>query len=328
MLNRRKLFAASLAAVGTAVGQRTWADSWPARPIHLIVPLPPGGSIDYFARAVGEPLARRLGQPIVVENRPGADGRLGMSQLARQPADGYSIGIVSITNVIHPALFKSMAYDIKRDFEPLGMIAESPMVLVVGSAGANLRSVGDLIDLARKAPGQVTYGSSGIGSPFHLSAELLCSVTGVQMLHVPFRGSTQLIQALIGGDVVAAIVPVGPYLPHIRSGRMKALATTLPEGRLSLLPGVPTLNEVLGTDQLSFSGWVGLVAPAGTPQPIVAKFSQELLAVLSDTQFVREKIEAQAYRPLPSTPVQMAEVLRNDLVKYAKAVRDANISAE
>jgi tripartite-type tricarboxylate transporter receptor subunit TctC len=330
MNTRRDWISRSAAVVAACVLPSTMvrAQAWPTRPIHLTVPLPPGGQIDYFARAVAEPLGKRLGQPVVVENRSGADGRIGMAHVARQPAVGYSIAIVSITNAIHPALFSNLSYDITRDFEPIGLIAESPMVLVVGPAAGDVANAKDLVEFARRNPGKVTYGSSGNGTPFHLGAELLSDRTGVQMLHVPYRGTAQLIQALVGGELMSAVVAPGPYLPHITAGRIKALATTLRDGRLALLPAVPTLNETFGVSTLTMNGWQGLVAPAGTPRAVVERYNAELRAIVSDARFVREKVEPQGYRPVGSTPAQMADVIRSDMAKYAKIVADAKIQVE
>lgn len=315
-------------AAGVVSNTGARAQSWPTRPIHLTVPLPPGGSIDFYARAVAEPLSRRLGQPVVVENRSGADGRIGMSYLARQPADGYSLGVASLTNAIHPALFKDIPYDIVRDFQPIGIIADSPMVLVAGPAAAGVRTAAELVQVARTHPDKVTYGSSGNGSPFHLTSELLASKTRVQMLHVPYRGSAQLLQALIAGDVWFGSVSVGPYMPHIAAGRLKALATTLPEGRLPILPDVPALNESLGTNTLSLTAWIGLVAPAGVPPEIVARYNAELRTIVTDAEFDRSKLRPQGYRAIASTPANMTEILRSDIARYAQVVRQARITAD
>jgi len=330
MLTRRRWLAASSASMlaGMLPDGDARAQTWPSRAVHLTVPLPPGGSIDFFGRAVAESLSRRIGQPVVVENRSGADGRIGMNYLARQSSDGYSLGVMSVTNAIHPALFKDMPYDIVRDFQPLGLIADSPMVVVAGPAAGNVLSVADLVDMARTRAGKVTYGSSGNGSPFHLASELLAARTKVQMQHVPYRGSAQLLQALLAGDVWFAAVSVGPYMPHIAARRLRALATTLPEGRLSILPDVPTLNEALGVDGLALTGWIGLVAPAGVSSEIVAGYNSELRAIVADREFVRSKLEPQGYQALPSTPAHMAAVMRLDMARYAQIVREANITAD
>lgn len=331
MLTRREwMMAASLGSFGANIDMARAADSqdWPTRPIHLTVPLPPGGSIDFYGRAIAEPMAQRLGQPVVVENRSGADGRIAMSYLARQPADGYSLAVVSLTNAIHPALFKDMPYDVVRDFEPIGFIAASPMVLLVGPAAEGVTSVAELVRAARNRPGKVTYGSSGNGTPFHLASVLLASLANVQMQHVPYRGTAQLMQALLAGDVWFGSVSVGPYLPQITVGRLKALATTLPEGRLPILPAVPTLNEALGVDTLTLISWIGLMARAGVPPNVVARYSSELRATVNDSEFVKNKLEPQGYQAMTATPAQMGAILQSDIRRFAQVAHEAHITAD
>ena len=221
MIPRRHLLTVAAGAVLPWGG--TLAQDFPNKPMRIVVPLPPGGSYDFLARAISEPLGQRLGQRIVVENRAGADGRIGVGYVARQPADGYTLGIISVTQVIHPALFKEIPYDIIRDFEPVGIIAHTPFLLVTGPGLPGPRTAREYIDLARSKPGTITFGSSGVGSPFHLGGEQLKARLGVDMLHVGYKGTGPLITALLAGEVHSAIVPVGPYLPHIQSGKLLSL---------------------------------------------------------------------------------------------------------
>ena len=287
--------------------------------------MPPGGSYDYLARCVGEPLQNRLGQPVIIDNRSGADGRIGVDFVGRQPADGYTIGIISITNTVHPSLFKEMTYDIVKDFEPIGLIAHAPFVLVVGPS-MQVGSAKDFIDQVRARPGEVTFASSGVGSPFHLGGELLKSTFNVNMLHVPYRGTGPITPALLGGEVKAALVPIGPFISHIKSGKLRALGT-LTDERISVLPDVPTLNESLGVDNLSLIGWLGLVAPAGTPRPVVQKLSDQLQQIVGDARFFEEKLRPQAYERMSSTPDSMEKMIRKDVDRYAQLVREAKIPA-
>jgi tripartite-type tricarboxylate transporter receptor subunit TctC len=326
MIKRRLL----LAAAPALAFPRTWAQlpaNWPTRPVRIVVPLPPGGSYDYLARALAEPIGQRLGQPVVVENRSGADGRIGVGHVARQPGDGYTLGIISVTNVIHPSLFKEIPYDILKDFEPVGIVAHAPFVLVAGPSLTGPATAKEYVEMARQRPGFITFGSSGVGSPFHLGGELLKSILGLDMLHVAYKGTGPLLNALLSGEVHSAIVPVGPYLSHIRSGKLRPLGA-LTDKHIGSLPQVPTLNDLLGQTQLSMISWLGLVAPAGTPRMIVERINSELRATIADPAFLRDKLAVQSYEIMDPSPSAMARVMRNDLNRYAEIVRSAKIPAE
>lgn len=323
---RRRLMAAAVAAT-MLPRLHAQGSAWPLKPLRIVVPLPPGGSYDYLARAVSEPLSQRLGQAVIVENRAGADGRIGVAHVARQAADGHTLAIISVTNVIHPSLFKEIPYDIIRDFEPVGIIAHAPFVLVTGPSLAGPKNALEFVEAVRQKPGAITFGSSGVGSPFHLGGEMLRSALGLDMLHVAYKGSGPLLAALLGGEVHCGVVPVGPYLAQIQSGKLRPLGV-LADRRLSTLPQVPTLNEQLGQTQLSMISWLGLVAPAGTPRPVVQRLNAELRAVVSDPAFIRDKLAPQAYEPMDPSPEAMAQVMRQDLPRYARIVRDAKVPAE
>jgi len=321
---RRLIVGATLAGLSPWAAQ---AQQWPDRPLRFVVPLPPGGSYDYLARALGEPLSKQIGQPVVVENRAGADGRIGIAHLARQPADGYSIGIISVTNVTHPSLFKNIPYDILKDFQPVALVAHAPFVLLAGPALPDVKTARDYVELARRKPGAVTFGSSGVGSPFHIGGEQFKAALGLDMLHVAYKGSGPLATDLLGGQVMSAFAPVGPNLQHIRTGRLRALAT-LTDERLAVLPDVPTMSEALGLPGLSMVSWLGIVAPQGTPAPLVERLNREINAIVRDPQFVRDKLAPQAYEPMTNTPQAMQQLMSRDLEKYAKIIRTAGITAE
>jgi tripartite-type tricarboxylate transporter receptor subunit TctC len=326
MATRRRVLIMGSAALTSGFGIAQERD-WPTRPVRMIVPLPPGGAYDYLARAVSDPLSQRLGQTVVVENRAGADGRIGVGYVARQPADGYTIGIISVTNVIHPSLFKDVPYEILKDFAPLGMIAHAPFVLVVGPGLGNVRTPAEYVQLARQQPGKMTFGSSGIGSPFHLGGEQLKSALGLDMLHVAYKGAVPLLNALLAGEVDSAIGPLGPYMSHINAGKLRALAT-MTDKRVAALPQTPTLNEALGQSKLAMVSWLGFVAPAGTPPVVVARLNKELAAVVSQPSFEREKLVSQSYEPMNTDPSYMAAVMKADFATYARIVRDARIPAQ
>lgn len=328
MPTRREFIAQTLAASAALIVScgGAFAQAWPSRPIRFVVPLPPGGGTDYVARVVAERLQSALGQPIVIENRAGADGRIGAAYVSKQPADGHTFLIVTTASVAHPSLFRNMPYDIFNDFTPVCMVARVPFALVV-TPGLQANSPKEFVALARSRPGEITFGSSGVGSPYHLAAELLKSMAGINMLHVPYRGTGPIGAALLSGEVMSAFAPISPYLSYIRSGKMRALGV-VNAGRTPILPELPTLEEALPLPGYSIDSWFGLLAPAGTPKTIVDRLSGEIARIVRDPQFSKEKLLEQGYEPLGSTPEQAGETMRSLFAKYAKIVRDAKIPAE
>lgn len=302
------------------------AEQWPNRPIRFVVPLPPGGAYDYIARLLADQLRAPLGVPFVVENKAGASTQIGTDFVARAAADGYTILMVANTHVILPHLRSKLPYDPIKSFEAVSLAVETPFVLtVVPSVPA--RSAGEFIDLARARPGSISYGSSGIGSPFHLHAELLRSTTGIDILHVPYKGTAPLIQALLAGEVAAAFVPVGPYLEYINAGKLRPLAL-VGSSRTALLSNVPTMAEAVHIAGYGLDSWLGVLAPAGTPRAIVDRLSSEVSRIVKNQQFANEKLIARGYEPVGSTPQRFLEVMKSDLAKYGKIVREANITPE
>jgi len=328
MTTRRDFIAKTLAASAALVVPcgGAFAQAWPNRPIRLVVPLPPGGGYDYLARVVAEPLQAALGQPIVVENRVGASGTLGAEHVSKQPADGHTLLVISDTHLVHPSLFRNMPYDILRDFTPVSLIAGVPFVLLV-APGVQANSPQEYVALARSRPGEITFGSSGVGSAYHLAAELLKSSVGIDMLHVPYKGTGPVTTALLSGEVMSAFAPIGPMLQHIRSGKLRALGIV--NGyRTSILPDLPTFAEALSLPGFAMDTWIGLVAPSGTPNTIVDRLSGEIARIVRDPQFSKEKLLRHGYEPVGSTPEQMGETMKAHLAKYAKIVRDAKVPAE
>ncbi|OGA00097.1 MAG: hypothetical protein A3H35_14665 [Betaproteobacteria bacterium RIFCSPLOWO2_02_FULL_62_17] len=328
MTTRRKLIAGVLMFL-TVLGMQAGgaaAQAWPSRPIRVVVPLPPGGGADYLVRALAEPLRLALGQPILVENRVGADGRLGVEYVSKQPADGYTCLTVGTTNMAHPALFRNMTYDILKDFTPVGLIIRVPFALVVGP-GVQAGSAQEYVTMARANPGKITFGSSGIGSPFHLAGELLKSMAGIDMLHVPYKGSGPITTALLSGEVMSAFAPLGPFLQQVRSGKLRALGI-LNGYRAAILPDLPTLEEAMSLPGFALDAWVGLLAPAGTPRTNIDRLNREIVRIVRDTQFAKEHLVRQSYEPLGSTPQEMGETMKSALALYAKIVREAKIPAE
>jgi tripartite-type tricarboxylate transporter receptor subunit TctC len=328
MTSRRSFLGSAVLAGAAAVlpGLVLGQPGWPERPMRLVVPLPPGGSYDYLARVLGEEFRRALNQPVVIDNRVGADGRIGIDYVARQPADGYTMGVISTTHVVHPSLFSKIPYDIVKDFEPVGIIATAPFVLVVHPS-VPADSLASYMALARAKPGHLTFGSSGVGSPFHLAGEMFKVMAGVDMLHVPYKGSGPVLQALLSGELMSAFASLGPVLPHIRAGKLRALGI-VDTRRTDLLTNVPTIAEAAPLPGYGMDSWLGLVMPAGTPKAIVERVNAELVRVVRDPKFSEEKLKSQSYDPVGSTPAQMAQVMNSDLAKYAKLVRDARIPSE
>ena len=328
MATRDRIAAVMLAALAALIltAGDAFAQGWPSRPIRFIVPLPPGGGYDYLARVLADPLQASLGQPIVVENRVGASGTLGAEYVSKQPADGYTMLVISDTHLVHPSLMTKLNYDIIKDFAPVSLIAGVPFVLLV-APGVPANSPSEYIALARSKPGEITFGSSGVASPYHLAAELLKSSFGVDLLHVPYKGTGPVTTALLSGEVMSAFAPIGPFLTHIRSGKLRALGI-VNGTRTSILPDVPTLEEALSLPGFALDTWIGLVAPAGTPKPIVDRLSGEIARIVRNPQFSKEKLLQQSYEPLGWTPEQMGVTMKAHLAKYAKIVRDAKIPSE
>ena len=303
--------------------QSAQAETWPSRPIRFIVPLPPGGAYDYIARLLANRLSLALGVPIVVENKPGASAQVGTEYVSRARADGYTFLVNANTHVILPSLFLKLPYDAIKDFEAVSLVVEIPFVLVV-NPNVPVHSAKEFITLAENKQGSLEYGSSGIGSPFHLDAELLKLRTGTNILHVPYRGTGPLIQALLAGEVSSAFVPIGPYLQYINTGKLRPLALA-GSSRSSLLPGVPTIEEAVPLPGYSMNSWIGVVAPAGTPKQIIERMNAEIVRVVKDEQIIKEQLLPQGYESVGSTSEHFMEVMKRDLAMYAKIVKDANI---
>ena len=328
-MNTRRKFIAQIMAVSAVLSVGVGSVSaqiWPSRPIRVIVPLPPGGVADYLARVLAEPLRSALGQPILVENKVGADGRIGVEYASKQPPDGHTFVTIGSSSVAHTALFKNMPYNLVTDFAPVSQMIRTPFVLVVGP-GVRANSPKEYLAFARSNPGKITFGSSGVGSPFHLSGELMKSMAGVDMLHVPYKGSGPLSTALLSGEVMSAFVPIGPFLQHIRSGKLRALGIVTGY-RSRVLPDLPTLAEALPLPGFALDAWIALLAPARTDKAIADRLSGEIGRIVRDTQFSKEYLLRRSYEPLGSTPQELGEVLKAGVALYAKIVRDAKIPAE
>jgi tripartite-type tricarboxylate transporter receptor subunit TctC len=323
VITRRNFLAASAwAAVASAHAQ---SGVYPNRPVKVIVPLPPGGSPDYTARTVAERLQAALGQPFVVENKVGANGAIAREFTARQPADGYTLLMTESSHVMG-ASFGKQSYDPIRDFEPIVLIVNTPFVLAVNSS-LGVNSLNELIALAKTKPGQLTYGSSGIGAPHHFGAEMLRSMTGIDILHVPYKGSANIIPALLSSEISFTVGGINSLLPHFRSGRLKALAVA-GASRTQVMPELPTIAEAGPLPGYAVDIWVGLVGPAGLPRAVVERLNLEVNRMLRDPDFVRDKLLAVGLDPLGGTPQQFGATMKADLEKYAAVAKAANMKVE
>ena len=320
-LSRRTVM---LSLAATVLASPTWADTWPSRPIKWIVPFPPGGPTDIFSRAVAQQLQVALGQPVVVENRGGAGGGVGMQALAKAAPDGYTIGLSTTgTHTINPALYGDrVGYDPIKDFTPLTMAVSYVNMLVI-NANHPAKNLKELVDFARANPGKVSFGSAGNGASNHLSGEVLKMLTGAQMQHVPYRGSALAMNDTISGQITFMFDVLNVAIPQSRSGRVRALAVTSGK-RSPYLPEVPTMEEagVAGYSAAGSDLWFGIMAPAGLPKPVADKLQSELVKVLRSPE-MRQAIRAQFFEPYTSSSEEFLKVIRSDGAKWAKIVKES-----
>ena len=301
------------------------AQPFPSRPVRLIVTSPPGGANDIQSRIIGVRLAERLGQPVVIDNRGGASGMLAAEIVAKAPADGYTLlGGTNSTFSVNPTLFPKVPYETLRDFAPVSVTVMTPHVLLVHPA-LPAKSVQELIALARSQPGRLNYASSGGGSAFHLGMELLKTVAGVQIVHVPFKGSALSVNAMLAGDVQMMLIGMATGLPLAKSGRARVLAVANPK-RSALAPELPTIAES-GVPGFGYESWFGVAAPARTPRPVVARL-HEVVAQALQLSDVLERLAAQGYEVLSSTPSGMADRIRADTRTWARVIRDSGAKPE
>lgn len=293
------------------------AQEWPAKAVRVIVPFGPGSTPDMIGRLIADHLQQRLGQPFVIENRPGASANIGTDAVAKADPDGYTIG-VSLGGPlgINTLLFTKMPYDPARDLALITMLTTQPSVLVVHTS-LRVNSVAELLDLLRKNPGKYNYGSIGNGSLSHLAMEALALKSGTTMVHVPYPGSPQAMTAVLRNDVQMACLPAISVVPHVASGQVKILAVSLPR-RSALMPGVPTLKET-GLD-VEADAWNGLIAPAKTPEPIIAKIHDAVVRAL-DEPSIREKLASQFMEPIPTTPAQFRAKIDADLARWSPIIK-------
>ncbi len=321
-----RLRAAILALIATTLAvfaTSATAQGYPSKPIRIIVPFTAGSATDIMARTIGEKLTAEWGQPVIVENRPGAGGTIGAAQVAKAPPDGYTLLVVATGHVVNPVLYDNIPYDTIGDFTGVIPLATLPSVLVV-AAGSPIKSVADLIATAKAKPGQLNYASAGIGSATHVNSEKFRATTGINVVHIPFKGTPETIAETIAGRVDFMFTPILASLPSIKDGRMRALAVSTAK-RSPILNDIPTVGEA-GVRGFEFNFWVGLLAPVQTPRLIVAQLNQAVGKIMQLPD-VRERMTRLGAEPMVMSPAEFDAYLRSEYATLGKIMRDAGAKA-
>ncbi|QHJ01713.1 tripartite tricarboxylate transporter substrate binding protein [Xylophilus rhododendri] len=322
MLRRALLCAVVVAAASAAVAQEP---AFPAKPIRIIVPYVPGGTTDLLARVVGQQLSERLGQPVLVENRPGVNGMIGADAVAKAAPDGYTLGIASPgTHAANATLYKNVSYDTLKDFTPITLAVSAPMILVANPS-LNAKTVKDVIAAAKADPGGIAYASGGSGSSQHLAMEQFTHMAGIRMTHVAYKGSSNSYTDLLGGRVKLEFDVLPTAMPHVRSGKLLALATASAK-RLPQLPDVPTVAES-GVPGYEATSWYGFVGPAGMPRPVLDKLHAEIVRALQQPQ-VAETLTKAGVLIVGSSPAEFGSFIRSETEKARKVIEDAGIKPD
>jgi tripartite-type tricarboxylate transporter receptor subunit TctC len=320
-MHRRTLLAA---LVVVTLGTTAHAQTYPERAVKLVVPYAPGGSADIVARLITDEWSKALGKAVFIENKAGAGGNIGVDAVAKSAADGYTIGLQTVSLAINPALTPKMPCDTLKDLAPIGMVASSQHVLVVNNA-LPAKDLNELLALAKSKPGKLTYGSAGGGSTFHMSAELFKANASVAIVHIPYRGGGPALTDTIGGQVDMSFPVLSAAQGHVQAGKLRALGVTGSK-RSPLMPNVPTIAEA-GLPNYSFETWFVVFAPAATPKPIIDKLNATLSTVLQSA-VVKERMAREGFEATPSNPAQARTRLETEMPKWSKLVKERGISAE
>jgi tripartite-type tricarboxylate transporter receptor subunit TctC len=322
-LTRRRLVQAIAMTMVLSSGA-VMAQAWPAKPVTLIVPFPPGGTTDVLARALAEKLQHSLGQPVIVESKPGAGATLGADYVAKSKPDGYTLLIGAVHHTIATSVYKKLPYDFQKDFAPITTIALVPNVLVV-NASTPARNVAELVAMAKAQPGKLTYGSNGNGTAQHLIGTQFQNITGTEIVHIPYKGSGPLATDLLGGQITMSFDTVTPVLQHIKAGKLRALGVTTAK-RSSALPDVPTLDEA-GLKGFNIGTWFGVLAPVATPKDIVAKLNAEAVKVIHSPEF-RKRMDEIGAEPVGNSTADMGAQIKGETEKFAKLVKDGKVTID
>ena len=323
---RRSCLLGTLAvAAALALGTAAQAQSYPAKPIRLVVPFTPGGVTDTSGRLIAEQLSKRLGQQVIVDNKPGASGNIGTQMVSAAEPDGYTLLLgFDGTLVINPHVFPKVCFDTVKDFSPIGKIGDAVLILVA-HPGVAAKSLKEVIALSKTQAGGLSYGTSGTGGTPHIAGELLKQRSGANLTHIPYKGGGQALTDVLGGNIPLVYTAIAGAIPHVKSGKLHAVAVSSAK-RASSLPDVPTFIES-GLSDFEINSWVALLAPAKTPKPIVDKLNAELNAVLNDPE-VRERLNGMGISATPGTADKFGEEIKRDLARYGSVVKAANIKAE
>jgi len=313
---------AVVAIVAAAISAAAMGQPYPSKPIRMVVPYPPGGGTDLLARSIAPRLSEKEGQSVAVDNRSGANGMIGGEIVSKSPADGYTLLLATSAEVaLNAAVYEKMPYNPERDFAPVMLLANSPLVLAVHPA-LPAKNVREFIALAKKRPGEITYGSGGAGGPHHIAGEWMKLLAKIDIIHVPYRGGGPLIVDLMGGHLHTSIIALPVVAPYVKAGKVRALAVTSAK-RSAALPDVPTLDES-GLRGLDVSQWWGLLGPAGLPREIVTKLNADLGEIVK-LPATRARMAELGMEPVGSSPAQLGELIHADITKYRKVVKEANI---
>ena len=325
MISTKRWLAAAVAATAALTTPAlTLAQAFPAKPVKIVVPYPPGGTNDIVVRLLAQKLGDSMGQPFVVENKPGASGNLGAEQVARAAPDGYTLLLVTTGHSIHPSLYKNLRYNIKTDLTPVSELTRGPMLVMV-TPSLPYKTVRDVIAAAKAKPGSINFGSAGNGSSTHLATELLSSMAGVKMTHIPYNGSAPAMADVMAGNAQLVMDLMFSALPQVNGGKLRAIAITGAK-RSPLLPNVPTVAES-GVPGFETLAWNGLMAPANTPKPIIDKLNAEIHKAL-DAPEMKERLRAQGFEPSPGTPEQFGALIRSESDRWAKVVKSSGAKVE
>lgn len=319
-------------ALATLLGALIWilsdaaafAQQYPARPLRLVVPFAPGGALDVVGRIVGHKLSDALGQPVVVDNRSGAGGTIGADIVAKAAADGHTLLVASMGLAVNAVLYPELPYDTLKDLAPVTVLGEQPNIVVVHPS-LPVKSVGELLKLARAKPGQISYGTGGIGSTSHLVTVLFLLAAKIDMLHVPYKGLGPAVTALLGGQVQLAVSNISTALPHVKAGKLRLLAVTTNK-RFPLLPDAPTVAEA-GVPGAESSGWYGMLVTAGTPRPVVSRLHAETTKILNSAA-LKEQFGTQGLESTPTSPEMFAKLLRADIEKWGRVIKASGARPE
>jgi tripartite-type tricarboxylate transporter receptor subunit TctC len=320
---RRQILSAL--ALGLLAGSGAWAQNFPsAKPIRIVVPYAPGGPVDVTARIMAERMEAHLGQRVLVENKAGGNATIGTEFVARAPADGYTLLMAAPAHTANPSLIKSITFDTAKDFAPIAMVMDQPMLIAV-HASVPANNIKELVALVKANPSKFNYGTSGAGGPQHLMGELFKAATGTQIMHVPYKGAAPAAAALLAGDTQVAFSTPTNILPHVKSGKLRALASSTAR-RSPFSPDLPTLAES-GVAGFEYSSWTGLLAPAATPRDVVQKINDSVMKALAEKE-TRDKMFQNGIQPVGSSPEEFARFIALDLARSAKIIRESGIQPE